>query len=326
MTNAPNKDGLPTATAKVGLAAGMSKDGVTSVHDPNLPEWGWFKHASGKVKPFNLRESRDFHERVEDAEIQAGKDYYEAHRVATEAEHSRMRQMGFDPNEIEAAQKPSIDAVAHEARARGHTPAAVGNEPYRVTGEAGMRQDGDATDRRFILDKAGNRYDEPTHDKLLGQTEIVIGKRTDRLGYSAIDPNSGTVFAHGGSRIGCQKAAEKKAADLGRPRLKERFERYPALSQQQLRERYKEKHPEAQIAAASADELPDAPKEGAMPMTEGKSPATVSKNIAEFHGGKTYEATKEKFGKDKANRQAVAAALSKARATPKRNPLAFGRG
>ena len=47
-----------------------------------------------------------------------------------------------------------------------------------------------------------------------------------------------------------------------------------------------------------------------MPMLKGKSRKTISTNIKEFHGGKTFKATKAKFGKAKADKQAVAAALS----------------
>lgn len=323
MLDSTNKDGLPIRTgAHVGLAAAMHKDGVTSVHDKNLPKWGWFKHASGKLKPFNLQESRDFHERVEDAELQAGKDYYESHRVATEAEHSRMRQMGFDPNEIEAFQRPYIDAAAHEARAKGHTSPSVGNEPYRGTDEAGMRADGDVTDHRFILDKEGNKYTEPSHDKLLGQTEIVIAKRDGRSSFAAIDPNSGHVFARGATRIAAKKSAEKKADDMGRPRLKSRFERFPQLSQQQLREKYKHLHPAARIAVVgdSTEELPDAPDEGKpVPLKSGD----VGANIAELRGGKTFAHTAEKFGAARAKKQSIAIAM-KAAGKPKRNPLSFG--
>lgn len=50
-----------------------------------------------------------------------------------------------------------------------------------------------------------------------------------------------------------------------------------------------------------------------MPMTPGKSKKTVSKNIREFHGGATYQATKKKFGKKIADKQAVAASLNEAR-------------
>ena len=50
-----------------------------------------------------------------------------------------------------------------------------------------------------------------------------------------------------------------------------------------------------------------------MPLKAGKSPKTVSTNIAEFHTGKTYAATKAKFGKKTADKQAIAAAMSKKR-------------
>lgn len=50
-----------------------------------------------------------------------------------------------------------------------------------------------------------------------------------------------------------------------------------------------------------------------MPMRKGKSPKVVSENIREFHTGKTYAKTKAKFGKETADKQAVAAAMSQKR-------------
>lgn len=50
-----------------------------------------------------------------------------------------------------------------------------------------------------------------------------------------------------------------------------------------------------------------------MPLKKGSSKATISSNISEFHTGKTFAATKAKFGKAKANKQAVAVALATAR-------------
>lgn len=50
-----------------------------------------------------------------------------------------------------------------------------------------------------------------------------------------------------------------------------------------------------------------------MPLKAGKSQKVISENISEFHGGKTYAATKSKFGKEKADKQAVAVAMSNAR-------------
>lgn len=302
-----NKDGLPMSKGRVGLAAGMSEDGRTSVHDKHMPDTVQAKYKGGPKRPFNLLESRDYHERIEDAEIQAGKEYYEAHRTATEAEHARMRQMGFDPNEVEALQQPYIDAAAHEARARGDTKG-VGNEPYRGAGEPSMRSDGDGSDNRFILDRAGNRYESPKHGKLLGQTEIVTAKRSDRQKYGVLDPNSGMVFAEGETRMGALRKAQKKALDLGRPRLKDKFDKEPPLSQQQLREKFKDKHPDARIA---------------MPLKPGAD--AVGENIKELHKGKTHARTEAKFGAAKANKQSIAIALSKARESKgKRHALSFG--
>ena len=58
-----------------------------------------------------------------------------------------------------------------------------------------------------------------------------------------------------------------------------------------------------------------------MPLKPGSSQAVVSQNIREFHTGPTYQHTKEKFGKARADKQAVAVALSNARRHPARNGL-----
>ena len=55
-----------------------------------------------------------------------------------------------------------------------------------------------------------------------------------------------------------------------------------------------------------------------MPLAKGKSKKTVSKNISELHSGKTFEKTSKKFGKSKANKQAIAIALSTARKSGKK--------
>jgi hypothetical protein len=47
-----------------------------------------------------------------------------------------------------------------------------------------------------------------------------------------------------------------------------------------------------------------------MPGRKGKS--AVGRNIKEVHAGKTYARTKAKFGKKKADRQAIAIAMSEA--------------
>ena len=49
-----------------------------------------------------------------------------------------------------------------------------------------------------------------------------------------------------------------------------------------------------------------------MPLKAGKSQRVISQNVREFHKGKTYAHTQQKFGKQKADDQAVAAAMRKA--------------
>ena len=62
-----------------------------------------------------------------------------------------------------------------------------------------------------------------------------------------------------------------------------------------------------------------------MPLKSGKSRKTISGNISEFHKGETYAHTKAKFGKARADRQAVAVALSQARKSgKKRRTIAHG--
>lgn len=55
-----------------------------------------------------------------------------------------------------------------------------------------------------------------------------------------------------------------------------------------------------------------------MPLRRGKSKKTISENIAELHSGETYATTEKKFGKRKANAQAVAIAMSVAGKTGKK--------
>lgn len=55
----------------------------------------------------------------------------------------------------------------------------------------------------------------------------------------------------------------------------------------------------------------------AMPLKRGRSKAVIASNIREFHGGKTFAATKRKYGPAKANKQAVAVAFNIARKSRK---------
>lgn len=54
-----------------------------------------------------------------------------------------------------------------------------------------------------------------------------------------------------------------------------------------------------------------------MPLKKGKSQKTISSNISEFHKGKTFKKTAKKFGKAKANKQAIAVAMEQARRSSK---------
>ncbi|MDE2022462.1 MAG: hypothetical protein KGI71_06140 [Patescibacteria group bacterium] len=49
-----------------------------------------------------------------------------------------------------------------------------------------------------------------------------------------------------------------------------------------------------------------------MPLKKGKGKKVASKNISEFHKGKTYKKTKAKFGKETADKQAVAVGMRSA--------------
>lgn len=50
----------------------------------------------------------------------------------------------------------------------------------------------------------------------------------------------------------------------------------------------------------------------AMPLEKGRSNKVVSDNIKELHKGKTYAKTEAKYGKKRADKQAVAIALHEA--------------
>ena len=55
-----------------------------------------------------------------------------------------------------------------------------------------------------------------------------------------------------------------------------------------------------------------------MPLKKGTSNQAVSQNISELHQGTTYKKTKRKYGKEKADEQAVAIALNQKRKSKRR--------
>jgi hypothetical protein len=55
-----------------------------------------------------------------------------------------------------------------------------------------------------------------------------------------------------------------------------------------------------------------------MPLKRGSSRETISENIREFRKGATFRRTKSKFGKERAEAQAIAVALSQARRSKRR--------
>lgn len=64
-----------------------------------------------------------------------------------------------------------------------------------------------------------------------------------------------------------------------------------------------------------------------MPLIRSAKPSAVSANISEFHKGPTFASTAKKFGKHRADKQAVAVALDMARKAPRRamgGPLMSG--
>lgn len=54
------------------------------------------------------------------------------------------------------------------------------------------------------------------------------------------------------------------------------------------------------------------------PLRKGKSKATLAANISEFHKGKTFARTAKKYGKKRANKQAVAVAFAQRRRSGKK--------
>lgn len=229
-----NRDGLPMrVNENVPMAGGMDIDNKTSVHDKSIPEFLECEHECGELRPFNLWESHDYHERIEKANMHLG--YDTAHRVATEAEHARQRQLGFNPNEIADKSKEFINQAEHRAKAETDYQASVtlDNHPYVDMGEEDSLQRGrEEADERIYLDRDRNVYFCPSPIRLLDEFDMIVAE-ADK-GYAVIEPNSAMVFERGRTESSAKRAALREAKTLGVSALRKRFNAEPPLSQQQL--------------------------------------------------------------------------------------------
>ena len=242
-----NKDGLPIKEGQnVGLTAGMAKDERTTLHDKAIPEtieatWTDPEDATRSEKrPFNLRESHDYHERIERALMDAGMVYDDGHRWATEVEHARQRQMGFDPNEIEELAKPFIDMAAHRAKAEGaRAPAALDEKPYVDNGDEDLLNRPAIGYEHSIYDRDGNRYTNPRQLRLLDTFDAFVGCNDADGTYAVIEPGTGMLLSHGHELDDqATKAAEALASRRGSIFLRRMIDMEPPLSQQQRKEKY----------------------------------------------------------------------------------------
>lgn len=247
MTISENRDGLPIKDDQnVGLTAGMSKDGRTSLHDKVIPEtiratWTNPENpAESEERDFNLRESHDYHERIERALMDAGMEYGDAHRWATETEHARQRQLGFDPNQIEDLAAPYIDMAAHRARAEGRrAPAELDEKPYVDGGDEDMLNRGAEDYEHVIYDRDGNCYINPRQLRLLDTFDAFVGCNDKDGSYAVLEPSTGMLLAHG-HELDDQAvdAAKLLASRRGVIFLKRWIESEPPLSQQQLQAKF----------------------------------------------------------------------------------------
>jgi hypothetical protein len=247
MTISENRDGLPIEDGQnVGLTAGMSKDGRTSLHDKVIPAtiratWTNPENPENtEERDFDLRESHDYHERIERALMDAGMEYLDAHRWATECEHARQRQQGFNPNQIEETAAPYIDAAAHRARAEGRAaPAELDEQPYVDGGDTDLLNRDTESFEHAVFDRDGNRYINPRQLRLLDSFDSFVACSEGDGSYAVLEPSTGMLLAHG-HELDSQavEAANLLAARRGTLYLKRWIESEPALSQQQLQARF----------------------------------------------------------------------------------------
>jgi len=248
-----NKDGLPIKEDQnVGLTAGMATDERTTLHDKAIPEFikaTWTDPQDStrtEERDFSLRESHDFHERVEKALMLAGMVYLDAHRWATEVEHFRQVQMGFNPNQIEELAEPYVDMAAHRARAEeAIAPKILDDQPY-------VQQGGGATEllnrpvvnyAPCLYDRDGDEYENPKQLRLLNEFDAFVACNKKDGSYAVLEPSTGMLLSHGHvSGDAAREAAELLAARRGTIFMRRWIEAEPALSQQQLKEKFHARH------------------------------------------------------------------------------------
>lgn len=256
-----NPDGLPIKGGQnIPLGAGVDlKDKRVTLHDASIPES--LPLLDGRV--FALRDSIDYHERIEFALMQAGLGYDEAHRLALECEHKRMRDLGFDPNQVEALSKPYIDEALTRAKQPGYCAArTIDNQPYIDSGDTKLldRPDEDE-DERTVFDRDGSKYFEPQQYAAIGKMPFIIAEcyQSGKTLFAVIEPNTGEAWF---DDVASRAIAERKIDSLLRKKgtewAKERVGMEPALSQQQLQERHEQTESDEERQAEDEAEIPDA--------------------------------------------------------------------
>lgn len=232
----------------VGLAGGQSDDLKTTVIDKAIPKTVTTKDG----KTWDVHQSIAYHEDAERSLLKQGHTYEEAHRIATEMEHDRMRRAGFDPNEIEAQVKPHIDEAAHRARVMGEkTTPEVSQEPYKESGETGMLEQEKPESAKF-LDRTGAVYSEPQPQTIQrGKTSLsyVIAKGPDGK-WSVLESTKAHPLVTGQkSAEAAQKKLDTLVKSKGLLNIKKQVNQLEDVSQAQLQQRFHVEPGEATNAA-----------------------------------------------------------------------------
>ena len=231
-----NPDGLPMKSGQnVPLTAGVDEaDPKTTLHDAVVPEQ--LPMRDGRM--FNLRESHDFHERVEKALMEAGLSYTDAHWLATEAQHKRERDLGFDPNETEELAKPYIDEARHRARAEGYKAhKTLDNQPYVDGGDEKLLKRGKKEkDERIFYDKDGGEYRNPEQYSAIGKVNFIIAEWKDE--HCAIEPNTAKVWLSAKTRKQAERGIDGIVRAKGTAQVHKEIDAETPFSQQQLQSIY----------------------------------------------------------------------------------------